>query len=418
MEYNENIKNIIKKIPQKPGIYFFINTENEIIYIGKATNLNTRILSYFSKDIYQKRGPIIAKMVEEIDDIKTKITDNSIEALILESHKIKQNQPKYNIKEKSGKSFVYLVVTNDEFPKFLIKREKEILEKKFFLLKENKKIKTIGPFSSHNNLEKSLQIIRKIFPFYSNEKSYNNQSNLYQQIGLSPDNTEIDIKNSEKYKENIKNIILFFEGKKKKILKIFEEKMHEYAKKEEFELADLYKKKIEALKNISDFQINLSEDDLFFKEKIRIEAYDIAHLQGDAHVGVMTVVENGQEKKSEYRKFIIKSYTGIDDNRSLREILNRRFSHQKWEYPNIIVADGGIAQKRTIENFLRNNKDIINKEISVVACKKDKTHKVVSIIGNRDIILKNKKFILLANSEAHRFAIEFHRKKRDDEFLK
>lgn len=413
------IKYKIKNTTTDSGVYFFLNNEKEIIYIGKATNLKSRIRSYFSNDILEKRGVIIEKMVSEIDDFYIEKTDNSVEALILEAHKIKKFQPKYNTKEKSGKSFVYLVVTKDKFPKILIKREKDILEKKI-----NFKIyKSIGPFSSRKNLEKSLQIIRKIFPYFSTRNSYSNYSNIYEQIGLSPDSSD-----SEKYKKNIQNIILFFEGKKNKILRNLKKEMFEAASKEEFEIAELIKKKIFFLKNISDFNINLKEEDLFYKEKIRIEAYDISHFQGDDHVGVMVVVENGVEDKKEYRKFKIKSFNGVDDNRALKEVLDRRFLRKEWNVPNIIVADGGIAQKRTIESFLRNKIEILEKNkdkkeiekyknISVVACKKDSTHKVISILGKKEIVLKNKKSILLANAESHRFAIKFHKEKRVKKFL-
>ncbi len=424
---NKKNKEKIKKIPNKSGVYYFFNLEKEIIYIGKATNLKSRVNSYFSKDILEKRGVIIKKMVSEISDINFEVTENSVEALILEAHKIKKFQPKYNTKEKSGKSFVYLSITKEEFPKILIKREKDILENK---INKIKILKNIGPFSSKKNLEKSLQIIRKIFPYFSNKKDYSSFSNIYKQIGLSPESIK-----SEKYKENIKNISLFFEGKKKNIIKKLEKKMLDFARNEEFEKAELYKKKIYFLKNISDFNINLKEDDLFYKEKTRIEAYDVAHLQGENHVGVMTIIENNEKKNSEYRKFKIKSFLGVDDNRALLEILERRFLNYNWELPDIVVADGGVAQKRTVEKFLRNKikflensenkkeikvKDALNKikKILVVSCKKNKNHKVVSILGKKEIVGKNKKAILLANAEAHRFAIFYHRKKRDNEFLK
>ena len=131
-------------------------------------------------------------------------------------------------------------------------------------------------------------------------------------------------------------------------------------------------------------------------------------------MGVMTVVENGEEQKDEYRKFIIKSFDGIDDNRALRELLERRFNHPEWSFPQMIVADGGVAQKRTVEQFLDQH-NISN--IVVVSCQKNKQHKVEAILGRKILVEKHQKGILLSNSEAHRFAIEFHRKKRAKSFL-
>ncbi len=126
----KNIKKDIEKLPKKPGVYFFIGKEGEILYIGKATNLKSRVQSYLSSGIFQKRGPLIEKMVSISEKIDFTETDSVLEALILEANLIKKYQPKYNTREKSDKSFVYLIITAEEIPRLLIKREKDFLEKK------------------------------------------------------------------------------------------------------------------------------------------------------------------------------------------------------------------------------------------------------------------------------------------------
>jgi len=122
---------------------------------------------------------------------------------------------------------------------------------------------------------------------------------------------------------------------------------------------------------------------------------------------VMTVIENGEIKKREYKKFIIRTQKRSNDTGALLEILSRRLRHAEWKIPDLIVVDGNIAQinvaQKAISQFAR--------KIKIVAVVKNEKHKAKAILGDEKIILPNKKLILLANSEAHRFAIKFYRQK-------
>jgi excinuclease ABC subunit C len=128
----------------------------------------------------------------------------------------------------------------------------------------------------------------------------------------------------------------------------------------------------------------------------------VAHISGTSVVGVMTVAENGELKKSDYRKFKIKIQKN-DDVAALGEVLERRLKHQEWPYPDLIVVDGGTPQLNTARVKLQKS----GVDIPVVAVVKDQNHKAREILGNYSHDLKNS--ILLANSEAHRFAIKYHR---------
>ena len=141
----------------------------------------------------------------------------------------------------------------------------------------------------------------------------------------------------------------------------------------------------------------------------RIEAYDVSHMQGKDTVGVMTVVESGQIKQDGYRKFKIKSYTGANDVAGLREILERRLAHPEWPLPMLFVVDGGKAQINAAKKVLLD----AGVKIPIVGVVKDEYHRPKEIIGNAALRIKYEKDILLANAEAHRFAIAYHRKKRD-----
>ena len=389
-------------LPSHSGVYFFLNCSGDILYIGKATNLRNRVRSYFQGDMREKRGPLIEQMIDSITRIEWQETESALEALVLEAHLIKKYQPRYNTDGKSDRSFAYLIITREEFPRLLIKRQREILEGKV-----SEPIRfSFGPFSSRHTLEQALKIIRKIFPYHTGKRSYDEQSKIYQQMGLAP-NSHVS---SEEYEQTIQHIKLFFEGKKKRILAELERKMMAYAGCEQFEQAKEMKRRLFALKHIQD--VSLISDDTKHVQStgMRIEAYDVAHTQGKYAVGVMTVLYDGEPDKKEYRKFRIKSFDGIDDTRALNELLERRFRHQEWEEPQLIVADGSVAQKGTVERFLAAHE---LEHIRVVACKKDASHKVAEILGERLVVGKYRRAILLANNEAHRFAIDYHKQLRD-----
>ncbi len=398
------------KLPDKPGVYFFLKGK-DILYIGKATSLKDRVKSYFNPDLFNMRGPMILDMVFKADKIKWVETESVLEALILEANLIKKHQPTYNTKEKSDKSFNYVCITKEKLPKIIIVRGKNIQSTPW------RRCKIYGPFPNSSQLKEALKIIRRIFPFLD-EKSKNNFE-FYKQIKLVPEEND--------YKKNIRNIKLFFEGKKKKILKNLEKEMKNYAKRHEFEKAGEIKRQIFALKHIQDVAlIKTAEPDkfsplypqagsdtskIFSGSAFRVEAYDIAHTSGKSMVGVMVVLENGEPNKNEYRKFKIRNYTSSNDVGALSEVLTRRLKHAEWRMPDLIVVDGSVAQRNIALKVLRE----FNLKIPVSAVVKDDKHKARMILSADP---RFKKQILLANTEAHRFAISYHRKLRGKSMLK
>jgi excinuclease ABC subunit C len=198
-----------------------------------------------------------------------------------------------------------------------------------------------------------------------------------------------------------------------RLLKKLESEMKVLAKNMEFEKAGELKKTIFALQHIQDVAL-LKHDRSKPNNSFRIEAYDVAHLSGKEVVGVMTVVTDGVSDKDEYRKFKTRSGVGNNDVLNLQEILSRRFKHSEWRLPDLIVVDGGLAQKTVAEKTLKDR----GLKIPVVALVKDARHKARQIIGDKVLIVAHKSLIVLANAEAHRFAIAYHKKLRNKEFLK
>lgn len=404
-------------LPKKPGIYKFVDRDGVVLYVGKATSLRDRVKSYFSKDLIESRGPHIVDMVliaEKVDFIQT---DSVLEALILEAETIKKIQPKYNTKEKDDKSFLCVVITKEQVPKVLIVRKKDI-DEKANIVKIMRGKKTLpldvfyGPFTSGPSLRIAMRIIRRIFPYIDADSIKKDNQEFYKQLGLSPEKNTI-------YKNNIKNLKNFLSGKKQSVLTDLKKQMNLLAKDMKFEQANEIKKQIFALEHIND--IALIKDDLLEQKSIfinRVEAYDIAHMSGQNMVGVMVVVSNGIPEKSEYKKFNIEGIKKANDPAALKQVLERRFSHSEWTYPDLLVVDGNKIQINVAKKVLKD----FNLNIPVVSIVKDEKHKPREIIFEEDMDQKIKKSLekvaLIANNEAHRFAIGFHKQKRSKIFLK
>ena len=179
-----------------------------------------------------------------------------------------------------------------------------------------------------------------------------------------------------------------------------------------FEEAARIKSMIFSLSHIQDVALLKAdfEQKLAGNESFRIEAYDVAHISGTNTVGVMVVVENNQPQKNQYRKFKIRTSRN-DDNASLYEILSRRFAHSEWPAPKLVVVDGGTAQVNTAEKAFRE----WGIAVPVLGVVKDEHHRPRNILGKKEIIEAHGNAVLLANSEAHRFAIAYHRDTRGKE---
>lgn len=393
------------KLPDSPGVYFFRDSEGTVLYIGKATSLKDRVRSYFNPDLIETRGLRLVTMVTLAKSVTYQETGSVLEALLLESKLIKEYNPHYNAKEKDNKSFTCVVITKEDFPRVLTMRIRDY-EKRFT---KKDSLAVYGPFASLSQLRAAMKIIRRMFPYRDTCELDAGKPCFNAQIKLCP-GVCVGKVTKEEYKRHISNIRKLFEGKKTEIKKSLERDMKEYAKKELFEKAAFARNTLFALDHIKD--ISLLKDDMdimsFKKTDFRIEGYDVAHISGTSRVGVMVVLEGKEKKSSDYRKFKLEEKIN-DDYEGLRQLLRRRFSHQEWTYPDLIVIDGGAVHKQTAEKVLAQ----LELLIPCVAVVKDERHKPKDILGDRVLVDYHKREILLANAEAHRFAIKYHKTLRD-----
>lgn len=388
------------KLPHAPGVYFFKDKDGNILYIGKAAVLTLRVASYFSSDLIKSRGLRLVTMVTIADHVTFKETGSVLEALLLESLLIKEHEPPYNAREKDDKSFTCVVITREDYPRVLTMRIRDY-EKKF----DKKEVLAVyGPFSSVSQLRNAMKIIRRMFPYRDTCEVNQGKMCFNAQLKLCP-GTCINTVTKEEYKKNIQSIRKLFEGKIREVKSDLKKQMEEESKKEHFEKAAKIRNVLFALDHIKDINLIQDEDILSFKDAtFRIEAYDVAHISGSHRVGAMTVVEGKEKNKNEYRRFKLPEKIN-DDHEGLREVLTRRLRHREWRYPDLIVIDGGIGQKQTAERVIAAH-GLLIPCVSVV---KDERHKPKDILGAKIHVDYHKKDILLANAEAHRFAIGYHK---------
>ncbi len=406
----------LKNLPSKPGIYQFFNQEDELIYIGKASNLKMRVSSYFQKrQVFHSRP--IEQLISKVQRVETQETDTVLEAFFLEQDLIKKHQPKYNILGKDDKSANFLVITDEQFPRLLIKRKTDLYQigpdKEALILKEEaKKFKKIyGPYSSKQSIVTVLKILRKIFPFH-NRKQKSESGCLAYQIGLCP-GPYLNKISPQDYRKNIAAIEKIFQGKKKSLLKTLKKEMDSLAKKQQFEKAQEKRDQIFALEHIQDASLIDRPVVQSPKEKIyRIETYDISHTSGQNMVGSMVVftgtLDNLTPAKEEYRKFKIKTVPKSDDTASMREVLQRRFSRSDWEKPDLIILDGGKGQLNQIKKLFLSEKIAL----PILAVAKGPTRKKLDFYTHGAVPKIKKRLVAQMRDEAHRFAITYHRKLR------
>jgi len=234
------IKKILSNITTKPGIYQMLDSQSNIIYIGKASNLKKRVTSYFTKHIDSIKT---SKLIENVNNIKVIITKNEEEALILENTLIKKFKPKYNILLRDDKSYPYIYIdSSHQYP----------LIKFYRGLKTDKKGYYFGPYTQVNTVRYMLNLIQKIFKVRSCENTYfSNRKKPCLQFQINRcDAPCMRLISQKEYKESVKNSILFLQGKNESLIKEFTTKMELLSNQRKYEKASIFRDKISMIRNI------------------------------------------------------------------------------------------------------------------------------------------------------------------------
>lgn len=436
----------VKDLPNKPGIYMFKNKKGEVLYVGKSINIRTRVQSYLQTKNAESL-PKVEKLLDAAEAVDYILTASDFEALILEAHLIKVFQPHYNIRLKDDKRYLYIkITTNEKFPRVATARKQGPRSNATYF----------GPYPSARTVKEVLRLVRRIFP-YCNQKPTAKRRCFYSHINLcnpcpaeiSKLLAELQQKKTKEYQNNIRNIIELLSGKKDRVQQRLKKQMLTLAKEQKFEEAGRVKKQLDMLEyivthkrsSISKYLTDMEDLEQGISRvtklkqmlkpylktlstPVRIEGYDISNIQGKQPTGAMIVFTNGEPAISLYRKFRIRTKVTPDDASMMKEVLKRRLKHIEWEYPDLILVDGGKSQvSATLDVLKQCNIQIpvlgLAKTDETVVLRTSQTHSNGSSWRKIKLPAESQALQLLQNmrDEAHRFAKSYHTKLRKKELV-
>jgi excinuclease ABC subunit C len=271
-------KSILKTLPNLPGVYRMINSEDAVLYVGKAKDLKKRVSSYFNKNL---PSPRTRMMVSNIVKIETTVTHNEAEALLLENNLIKSLMPRYNVLFRDDKSYPYIAITGDEFPRLAFHRGAQRKGTQYF-----------GPFPNSVAVRESIQLLQKVFKLRTCENTvFANRSRPCLQYQIERCTAPcVDYIIPEDYANDVHHAAMFLEGKTNEVMNALGEKMNTAAANQEYELAVVFRDRMQALRQVqakqfvSDFSVN--DADVIAVAHIKGEyCINLVMIRGGRHLG-------------------------------------------------------------------------------------------------------------------------------------
>ena len=415
----------VKTFPQAPGVYLMKDIAGIVIYVGKAKNLRSRAGSYFLKAAAEDQRT--ATWIGEIADIDFVECDSEVDALLMESRLIKDIQPKNNKEQKDDKTFPYLMITTrEEFPRVEVTREPP-----------SKGVKLYGPFASAGALRGAVQVLQRIFKFRtctldiseSDERWKWFRPCLLASINQcsAPCNFRID---KDSYKRDIKRLQTFLDGGKKRLLKEMRDEMMNASKAMDYEKAAVLRDELNMLERLDErgeldthaqpevFYIDPNKGLAGLRKVLElsetprvIEGVDIAHLGGGETVASLVQFIDGLPFKPGYRRYRIQDVKGIDDFRSIYEVVSRRFRRLSDEgntFPDVLLIDGGKGQLNAALAAFR-DQEITPPTLISLAKKEEEIFRPGE---SESIRLSRNSYALrllqYVRDESHRFAQHYH----------
>ncbi len=415
----------VRSFPQSPGVYLMKDVAGVVIYVGKAKNLRSRASSYFLKAAQQEMRT--ATWVNEICDVDFLECESEIDALLAESRLIKDIQPRHNKEQKDDKSFPYLMITTrEDFPRVELTREPRATG-----------VKLYGPFASAGALRGAIQVLQKIFKFRTcsldivadDERWRWFRPCLLASIKQCTAPCNLRISKAD-YRQDIRRLQTFLEGGKKRLLSQMQKEMQAAAQERHYERAARLRDEISMLERLDErgeldthvqpqvFYIDPNKGLRGLQKILRlaeppriIEGVDIAHLGGAETVASLVQFIDGLPFKPGYRRYKIRDVKGVDDFRSIHEVVSRRFrrlSDGQEAFPDLLLIDGGKGQlSATVAAF--RDQGITPPTLLSLA----KREELIYLPGESEPIRLSRhafalRLLQYVRDEAHRFAQHYH----------
>ncbi|OGR90884.1 MAG: hypothetical protein A2992_03270 [Elusimicrobia bacterium RIFCSPLOWO2_01_FULL_59_12] len=431
----------LKSLPHSPGVYLMRDAAARILYVGKARDISKRVASYFSgKDLTATKTSVLVSSIHHIDYIPTA---SEREALLVERSLIRQLQPHYNILWKDDKSYPYVKITvNEGYPRMFLTRRKRRDGASYF-----------GPYPNVRQVRSLLRYLwkNKFFPLRPCRYDFDDQRPLpietakqclYYHTRECPAPC-VNRVSKDDYRAIARSAELFFRGRYKPLLAQWKKEMADASGQRDYERAAALRDNLAALEHMRERvtvrQIDPSDVETHVDRSravtdlqnaldlavppLRIECFDISHIQGVETVASLVVFERGRPKKDDYRKFKIKTVRGIDDFAGMAEVVGRRYRRLLAEgrpLPNLILIDGGKGQLSAARGALREVLGPSYKKFALAALAKREEEIFLPEQESPVRLPKDSPALLLVQhvrDEAHRFAITFHRQRRAKRLL-
>lgn len=367
---NDKLKESLKLLPSLPGCYLYYNSDNEIIYVGKAKILKRRVKSYFNR----KHDSVkVNVLVSQIDHLEYIITNTEVEALILESHLIKKHKPKYNILLKDDKKYPYFLVTDEDFPRISIVRKRNINQEKG---------RYYGPYTNIRAMHSTLDFLKKIFPLRQcKTPKFKNRPCLYYHIGkcLAPCQNMVT---SEEYKAIVHQAELFLSGKQSELMKQLMEQIQKYSAAEQFEKAARLRD------SYFDLQKTLEKQKVVYENtKLNEDVISLQHEDGILAIVIMMIREGRLIDKKDFTYDVEEE----DKTEFFATFFKEYYNTLSLEFPDRIVSNEleAVGDKALYEEWLN---IISGKKVKISYGKTPQGKELQSLADkNAKVILDNAK---------------------------
>ena len=333
---SERISDLLSNLPTKPGVYIHKDAEGNVLYVGKAINLRSRVRSYFHSNVDSIKTQ---RLRRQIADIEVITTETELEALLLEMTLIKQHKPQFNVRLKDDKRYPYIKIHwADPFPKVTVTRRMVRDGSRYY-----------GPYTSAWAVQQTLDLLRKVFPYLTCDRVITGQDEracLYYDIKLC-NAPCIGAVNQEQYRAEIHRLMEFLDGKSEHIVRGIEAKMERAASDLQFEKAADYRDQLKAIERITARQkvIGASDTDQ--------DVIAFARSDGDACVQIF-FIRHGKLIGREY--FLLDNTEGESDNEVLQEFLTQFYDDAAY-IPREVLLPSEVEEAMVIEEWLRRKRN-------------------------------------------------------------
>ncbi|WP_428897306.1 excinuclease ABC subunit C [Parelusimicrobium proximum] len=428
-------------LPHKPGVYIMRSRSGEVLYVGKAKDIKNRVSQYFLESNLYSRGwklPSLLPLISKIDYI---IAASERDALVLESRLIKKYQPFFNSDGKDDKSYPYIKITSEDFPRAFTTRK---------ITRDGSTY--IGPYPQSTVIKTLIRFLwrSKYAPLRPCKWKFDREhplaqrkinSCIYYHTGQCPAPCAGKI-SYEDYRKIVNRFELFTQGDYKELIKKFTAAMNDEAAAMHYEEAAKYRDFIAGLEHmlerivVAEYKDDKLQTEIENADKtkelakvlgmkklpLHIEAFDNSHLQGRNAVGCMVCFINGKKHPRHYRRFKIKSenpLTGGDDFMMMREIVYRRLKALKKEpkeMPDLMLIDGGKGQLSMAQEAARQ----AGVKMQFISLAEREEEIIVPGMADSIKLERNNpalRLLIEIRDEVHRFAVTYHRLLRDKELL-